>query len=144
MNDFASQVFHRPGTGVPAALGRFPAEGNFKKDCFLYERTRHLYENKEGHAQNEAKTKLKTCCFAARIARKRQEKGFSLAKRTQETSPRALGREARRVGHGEGENRDLEKMKNRGNEAKKWLKTKDITILSGVNYARFACNFAQF
>jgi len=29
-------------------------------------------------------------------------------------------------------------MKNRGNEAKKWLKTKDITFLNAVNYAHFA------
>jgi hypothetical protein len=32
---------------------------------------------------------------------------------------------------------------NRGNEAKKYLKTKDITFLSAANYARFACNLAQ-
>ena len=34
--------------------------------------------------------------------------------------------------------------KNSGNKAKKWLKTKYITLLSGANYARFACNLAQF
>jgi hypothetical protein len=42
-----------------------------------------------------------------------------------------------------GECRELQKMKNSGNEAKKWLKTKDITFLSGANYARFARKFAQ-
>ena len=33
--------------------------------------------------------------------------------------------------------------KNSGNKAKKWLKTKHITPLSGANYARFARKFAQ-
>jgi hypothetical protein len=41
------------------------------------------------------------------------------------------------------ESRKSEKMKNGGNEAKKWLKTKDITFFSVANYARFACKFAQ-
>jgi hypothetical protein len=34
--------------------------------------------------------------------------------------------------------------KNRGNEAKKYLKTKDITLLSAANCAHFARKFAQF
>jgi len=34
-------------------------------------------------------------------------------------------------------------MQNRGNEAKKWLKTKDMTFFSDANYAYFARNFAQ-
>jgi hypothetical protein len=34
-------------------------------------------------------------------------------------------------------------MKNSGNEAKNYLKTKDITFLSGADYARFARKFAQ-
>jgi hypothetical protein len=38
---------------------------------------------------------------------------------------------------------ELQKMKNRGNEAKKWMKTKDITFFNGANYAHFARNFAQ-
>jgi hypothetical protein len=33
-------------------------------------------------------------------------------------------------------------MKNRGNEAKNWLKTKDITFFDGADYARFAHSFA--
>jgi hypothetical protein len=33
-------------------------------------------------------------------------------------------------------------MKNSGNEAKKWLKTNDITFLNGANLARFACKLA--
>jgi hypothetical protein len=37
-----------------------------------------------------------------------------------------------------GECREVQKMKNSGNEAKKYLKTKHITFLSGANYARFA------
>ena len=36
------------------------------------------------------------------------------------------------------------KYKNSGNEAKKYLKTKDITFFSGANDARFAHKFAQF
>jgi len=35
------------------------------------------------------------------------------------------------------------KYKNRGNEAKKYLKTKDITFLNGANYERFACKSAR-
>jgi hypothetical protein len=33
--------------------------------------------------------------------------------------------------------------KNSGNEAKKWLKTKDIAFLKGAIAMRFACKFAQ-
>ena len=35
------------------------------------------------------------------------------------------------------------KCKNSGNEAKEYLKTKDITFLNGANRAHFACKFAQ-
>jgi hypothetical protein len=38
---------------------------------------------------------------------------------------------------------ETQKMKKSGNEAKKSLKTKDITFLSAANDARFACNSAQ-
>jgi hypothetical protein len=34
-------------------------------------------------------------------------------------------------------------MKNSGNEAKKYLKTKHITFLGGANYARFVHELAQ-
>jgi hypothetical protein len=37
-----------------------------------------------------------------------------------------------------GESGEPQIMKNSGNEAKKWLKTKDITFLNAANYARFA------
>jgi len=42
-----------------------------------------------------------------------------------------------------GECRELQKMKNSGNEAKKCLKTKHITFLSDANYACFARQLAQ-
>jgi hypothetical protein len=42
-----------------------------------------------------------------------------------------------------GKCRELQKIKNSGNEAKKYLKTKDITFLDAANYARFACQLAQ-
>jgi hypothetical protein len=42
-----------------------------------------------------------------------------------------------------GECRELQKMKNSGNEAKKYLKTKHITFLNAANCARFGCNLAQ-
>ena len=42
-----------------------------------------------------------------------------------------------------GECRELQKMKNSGNEAKKYLKTKHITFLDAANYARFAHQLAQ-
>ena len=35
------------------------------------------------------------------------------------------------------------KCKNSGNEAKEYLKTKDIVFLNATNYAHFACRFAQ-
>jgi hypothetical protein len=38
----------------------------------------------------------------------------------------------------------ITKIKNSGNEAKKYLKTKHITFLSAANYARFGCDLAQF
>jgi hypothetical protein len=43
-----------------------------------------------------------------------------------------------------GECREIQKMKNSGNEAKKYLKTKHITFLSGAICVRFARNLAQF
>jgi hypothetical protein len=46
----------------------------------------------------------------------------------------------RPVGGIQGTGREYE---NRGNEAKKYLKKKDFTFLSAVNYARFARNLAQ-
>ena len=39
--------------------------------------------------------------------------------------------------------RELQKMKNSGNEAKKYLKTKHITFFIGADFARFAHEFAQ-
>jgi len=42
-----------------------------------------------------------------------------------------------------GECRELQKMKNSGNEAKKYLKTKNVTFLNVANYARLACKSAQ-
>jgi hypothetical protein len=42
-----------------------------------------------------------------------------------------------------GKCRELQKMKNSGNEAKEYLKTKDITFLNAANYARFAHELAQ-
>ncbi len=39
--------------------------------------------------------------------------------------------------------RTAREYENGGNEAKEYLKTKDITFLSAANYARFACNSAQ-
>jgi len=55
------------------------------------------------------------------------------------------GRGARESGRvrATGECRELQEMKNSGNEAKKCLKTKHITFLSGANYARFACEIPQ-
>jgi hypothetical protein len=41
-----------------------------------------------------------------------------------------------------GECREIQKMKNSGNEAKNYLKTKHITFLSAANYARFAHELA--
>jgi hypothetical protein len=42
-----------------------------------------------------------------------------------------------------GECRELQKMENSGNEAKKYLKTKHITFFSGADSARFARKLAQ-
>jgi hypothetical protein len=42
-----------------------------------------------------------------------------------------------------GEWGELQKMKNSGNEAKKYLKTKHIIFLKGANYARFAHKLAR-
>jgi hypothetical protein len=58
---------------------------------------------------------------------------------------RVLGTANRRGGamlpvRGELENKE---MQNSGNEAKKCLKTKDITLLNAANYARFARNLTQ-
>ncbi len=36
----------------------------------------------------------------------------------------------------------LQKMQNSGNEAKKWLKTKEVTFLNDAQFAHFACKLA--
>jgi len=36
----------------------------------------------------------------------------------------------------------LQKMENSGNEAKKWLKTKDVALFSDAQFAHFACKSA--
>ena len=77
------QVFRRPGMEVILALRRFQAEEGFKKIVFLYERSRHLHENKEWDVQNEAKTKLKTSCFLTKLTRRNPRVGWFLTKRTQ-------------------------------------------------------------
>ena len=41
------------------------------------------------------------------------------------------------------QSRELQKMENSGNEAKKWLKTKENRFLYAANYARFARKLAQ-
>ena len=77
------QVFRRPGMEVILALRRFQGEEGFKKIVFLYERSRYLYENKEGHVQNEAKTKLKTRSFLVRRAHADPKVACFLTKRSQ-------------------------------------------------------------
>jgi hypothetical protein len=47
-----------PQTGVCASRRFHPGESS-QKDCFLYERSHYLYENKETGAQNEPKTNPK-------------------------------------------------------------------------------------
>jgi len=51
--------------------------------------------------------------------------------------------EEKRNSPGVGKCRELQKMENSGNEAKKYLKTNDITFFSGADYARFTCKIAQ-
>jgi hypothetical protein len=41
------------------------------------------------------------------------------------------------------QSRELRKMENSGNEAKKWLKTKENLFLYAADYARFARKLAQ-
>jgi hypothetical protein len=53
--------------------------------------------------------------------------------------PNAPLRDAEPNGLADEESRALQKMKNSGNEAKKLLKTKDITFLDAANFARSAC-----
>jgi hypothetical protein len=58
-------------------------------------------------------------------------------------APEVLWRKGKGKRPGYGECGEIQKMKNSGNEAKKYLKTKHITFLNGANYARFACKLAQ-
>ena len=109
MNSFAtSRILGRPGLEVIQSLRRFHGEEGSKKIVFLYERTRHLYENKEGYAENEAKTKLKTCCFVAQSAGKKTKAGAFLTKQT----PKDLAQRRPKGGprwrcYNEGENASL-------------------------------------
>jgi hypothetical protein len=85
------QAFRRLGMEVILALRRFQGEEGFKKIVFLYERSRYLYENKEGNVQNEAKTKLKTSWFLTQMTRKNPRTGWFLTKRTQKNLALRLG-----------------------------------------------------
>jgi len=161
----AQQILRRQGMRAALALRKFHREGGFNKIMFLYERTRYLYENKEGHVQNEAKTKLKTRCFLTKIARKNPRFGAFLQKK-----PKTLAEGNRSCPSADGhpetvkypgarascpqrtwqcgakcgqDSRAPKEMKNRGNEARKWLKTKDITFFRGAIRAHFARKFAQ-
>jgi len=58
--------------------------------------------------------------------------------------PTATGKGKRQGLRVPGKSRMLRKMKNRGNEAKGYLKTKDITFLNAANWARFARKLAPF
>jgi hypothetical protein len=40
------------------------------------------------------------------------------------------------------ETSSLQKMENSGNEAKKWLKTKEVALFSDAQFAHFACKLA--
>jgi hypothetical protein len=52
-------------------------------------------------------------------------------------APGSTGRKGVRSGPGELESGEIQKMKNSGNEAKKYLKTKDLTFFNTANFARF-------
>ena len=56
------------------------------------------------------------------------------------TSNRIIGRGQHRPGRGI--QRTARKYENRGNEAKEYLKTKDITFFNGANHARFVRELA--
>jgi hypothetical protein len=45
---------------------------------------------------------------------------------------------------GKGKSRAVQKMKNSGNEAKKYLKSKDIAFFDDANFVRFARKSALF
>jgi hypothetical protein len=86
------RVLRRPGMGVISALRRFQGEEGFKKIVFLYERSRHLYENKEGDVQNEAKTNLKMSWFLTKRTEKDPRVAWFLIKRTQSEPKRGSSR----------------------------------------------------
>jgi len=67
------------------------------------------------------------------------DQGQSVAKH----GPLPRGENQNRLAPARRESQELQKMKNSGNEAKKYLKTKDITFLSAAKYAHFARKFAQ-
>jgi len=58
--------------------------------------------------------------------------------------PAAAGKGKRQGLRVPGKSRMLRKMKNRGNEAKEYLKTKDITFLNAANCAHFARKLIPF
>jgi len=75
-----------------------------------------------------SKTKLKTSCFLAQMTRKKAKAGWFLTKRAHKRRVERRCARENALAPGERESRDSGKMKNRGNEAKKYLKTKDITF----------------
>ena len=58
-------------------------------------------------------------------------------------SPSRKARNCRLHPLGQAQGESLQEMKNSGNEAKKWLKTKEVTLLNDANYAHFVCQSAS-
>ena len=117
----------------------FKGEGGFKKIVFYTSEPVISMKTQKGMS----KTKLKTSCFLTQMTRNKPRFGCFLTKRTQSILPAALRRGREPAFLRLRKNGASENMKNRGNEAKKWLKIKEITFSKGANRVRFARNFAQ-
>jgi hypothetical protein len=107
----------------------------------LYERSHYITENKEGHVETKPK-------------RTQNELTFEHKMRALNTLFELFGAAHVPVGHSDpdvrrrsklpewGESRGIAREnKNRGNEAREYLKTKDITFSNAANYARLGRNF---
>jgi len=109
-----------------------PGTENIQKD---YERNHYLIENKVGHIETKPRTKLKRTpieCEMSALSAPFELIDAAIVPAGVRIKGSTARFETARVG---GIKRNARKYKNRGNKAKEWLKTKDITFLKPANWA---------
>jgi hypothetical protein len=109
---------------LPRNLTTEPGRRGLRKSAKLYERSQYVIENKERHIENELKTNSILSVFCANCTQKVRPS----VKHAPDGRVVPGDAEGFRGGPRSGNRRMARKYKNRGNELKESLKTKDITF----------------